>query len=189
MVAAIRSFIAFDIDNQEVLNRMKKVQDLLWATGANVKAVKVENIHVTMRFLGNIAHKMVEQIFEEMKKVQFTSFEVKVRGVGAFPHLHRLNVIWAGLTEGADHMRNIFNQLEPSLRSLGFRADSKGFSPHITIARVRSARNKNELIECIKENADFEFGTVKAECLRLKRSDLTPQGPIYSTLKEFCPQL
>jgi len=129
-----------------------------------------------------------ESGFEEMKKVQFTPFEVKVRGVGAFPHLHRLNVIWVGLTEGADHMQSIFNQLEPSLRSLGFRADSKGFSPHITIARVRSARNKNELVECIKENADFEFGTVKAECLRLKRSDLTPQGPIYLTLKEFCPQ-
>jgi 2'-5' RNA ligase len=96
--------------------------------------------------------------------------------------------LWAGITQGADELRSIFNQLEPSLRSLGFAPDSKGFSPHLTIARVRSGRNKAELGKCVTENANYEFGIVRAQCLRLKRSDLTPKGPIYSTLKEFCPQ-
>jgi 2'-5' RNA ligase len=58
----------------------------------------------------------------------------------------------------------------------------------LTIARVKSGKNKAELARFIGENANFEFGTVRAECLRLKRSDLTPRGPVYSTLKEFCPQ-
>jgi 2'-5' RNA ligase len=95
--------------------------------------------------------------------------------------------LWVGIREGADKLRDIFNQLEPHLQSLGFRADSRGFSPHLTIARVRSGRNKGELAKLVNENLNYEFGTVRAECLRLKRSDLTPKGPIYSTLKEFCP--
>ncbi|HVP92689.1 MAG TPA: hypothetical protein VMS94_02980, partial [Acidobacteriota bacterium] len=67
-------------------------------------------------------------------------------------------------------------------------SDPKGFSPHLTIARVKSERNKAELERFIDEKSNYEFGIVKAACLRLKRSDLTPRGPIYSTLKEFCPE-
>jgi len=81
-------------------------------------------------------------------------------------------------------LRSIFNQLEPSLRSLGFAPDPKGFSPHLTIARVKSGRNKAELAKLLNENADYEFGIVRAECLKLKKSDLTPKGPIYSTIRE-----
>lgn len=188
MPESIRSFIAFDIDNESVLRKMTDVQSLLINTGAYLKLVKPENIHITMRFLGNITPCTVEKIFEEIKKVQFTSFDVKLQGIGAFPHLRYPRVVWAGMTEGADQMRSIFSQLEPSLRRLGFAPDSKGFSPHLTIARVKSGRNKAELAKCINENADYEFGIVRAECLRLKRSNLTPKGPIYSTLKEFCPK-
>ncbi|MEM3162623.1 MAG: 2'-5' RNA ligase family protein, partial [Candidatus Bathyarchaeia archaeon] len=85
-------------------------------------------------------------------------------------------------------LRSIFTQLEPYLRSLGFPPDQKGFSPHLTIARVRSGRNKTQLTRCLEENRAYDFGVVRANCLRLKRSDLTPRGPIYSTLKEYCPQ-
>jgi 2'-5' RNA ligase len=188
MPEAIRSFIAFDIESESVLERMANVQSLLTKTGADLKLVNPKNIHITLRFLGNITQNMAERIFEEMKKVQFTPFNVKIHGVGAFPNLRYPRVLWAGITEGADQLRNIFSQLEPRLRSLGFAHDPKGFSPHLTIARVKSGRNKADLIKSIAENADYEFGIVKAECLRLKRSDLTPKGPIYSTLKEFCPQ-
>jgi len=188
MPESIRSFVAFDLDSESILKKITYVQNLLIKTGANLKLVKPENIHITMRFLGNITPPMVEKIFEEMKKVQFTSFDVKIHGIGVFPHLRYPRVVWVGITEGADRMRSIFSQLEPRLRGLGFRPDSKGFSPHLTIARVKSGSNKTELVECISENADREFGIVRAECLKLKRSNLTPKGPIYSTLKEFCPQ-
>ncbi len=188
MPESIRSFIAFDIDNDAVLRKITDVQNLLIKTGANLKLVKPENIHITMRFLGNITPPTVEKIFEEMKKVQFTPFDVKIQGTGVFPHMRYPRVVWVGITEGADQMRSIFSQLEPRLRKLGFAPDSKGFSPHLTIARVKSGRNKAELVKCISENANPEFGAIRAECLRLKRSDLTPKGPVYSTLKEFCPR-
>jgi 2'-5' RNA ligase len=66
--------------------------------------------------------------------------------------------------------------------------DRKGFSPHLTIARVKSGRNKAELLRFLEKNVKYDFGIMKAECLRLKRSELTPKGPIYSTLREVCPQ-
>jgi 2'-5' RNA ligase len=184
----IRSFLAFDIENNRVLNRLATAQSQLVQTGADLKLVEPQNIHITVRFLGNITPAMAETIFDEMKKIQFTPFTVQIKGLGAFPNPNYSRVIWAGITTGAEQLKNVFSQLEPQLRGLGFTPDSKGFSPHLTIARVRSGRNKQQLSQFLTENEDYEFGAINAKCLRLKKSDLTPRGPLYSTLKEFCPQ-
>jgi 2'-5' RNA ligase len=187
MTELIRSFLAFDIENDDVRKKLSSTQRFLVQTGADLKLVETENIHVTMRFLGDIAPGMVDKIFEEMKKLQFTPFNVQIKGVGVFPHLNYPRVVWAGITEGAEQLRNVFSQLEPHLRGLGFAPDSKGFSPHLTIARVRSGRNKAQLADFVTKHAAYDFGTIKTECLRLKQSVLSPKGPTYSTLKEFCP--
>ena len=79
-----------------------------------------------------------------------------------------------------------FSSLMKRLQKLGLRPDPKGFSPHLTIARVKTGRNKAELVRCIEELVNYEFGVVKANCLKLKKSALTPKGPIYSTLREVC---
>ena len=149
MAEGIRSFIAFDIDSESVLKRMTEVQTMLAKTGADLKLVEPKNIHMTLRFLGNVTPSTVEKIFEEMKKVQFTPFDVRLHGVGAFPNPRYPRVVWAGITQGADQLRSIFEQLEPKLLGLGFAPDSKGFSPHLTIARVRSGRNRVELATCL----------------------------------------
>ena len=184
MSETVRSFIAFDIDNEQMLKRMSEVQRTLLNTGADLKLVDPKNIHVTMRFLGNVRVNVIDSIHEEMKKVSFTPFEVVVQGVGAFPDLKYARVVWAGIRKGANELRSIFSQLEPNLQRLGFRPDPKGFSPHLTIARVKTWRNKAELAQCIKSLTDYEFGVIDARCLKLKKSVLTPKGPIYSTLKE-----
>jgi len=188
MSEMIRSFMAFDIENDSVLKRMTEAQAILTKSGADLKLVEPKNIHVTLRFLGDITPNTVEKIFEEMKTVQFVPFDIKIQGVGAFPTSRYARVVWAGISEGASDLRSIFSQLEPRLCGLGFSPDSKGFSPHLTIARVRSGRNKAELSRVIDENSGFEFGTIRGECLRLKRSVLMPKGPIYSTQREFCPK-
>jgi 2'-5' RNA ligase len=187
MSELIRSFLAFDIENDDVRKRLSSVQTRLVQTGADVKLVETENIHATMRFLGNVSIGMIEKIFEEMKKTEFKPFNVQIQGVGVFPSLSYPRVVWAGITEGKDQLRDVFIKIEPRLQVLGFAPDPKGFSPHLTIARVRSGRNKTQLAEFVNKNASHKFGTIKAECLRLKKSALSPKGPIYSTLKEFCP--
>jgi 2'-5' RNA ligase len=188
MSDTVRSFLAFDLDNDEVLRNLVRVHGLVPKTGADVKMVEPNNIHITIRFLGDIAGGMIEGIFEAMKRIQFAPFAVKIHGVGAFPNVHNPRVLWAGIMDGATQLKSIFDRMEPQLRELGFASDSRGFSPHLTIGRVRSGRNKDVLAELIAKNMDFDFGVVNAKCLRLKRSELTPTGPIYSTLKEICPQ-
>ena len=182
----IRSFVAFDIDNDLVVGRFSEIQEVLCKTGADLKLVQPENIHITMRFLGNISLGLIDSVHEAMKEVSFVPFDVDIRGLGAFPNLRHTNVIWAGIGKGADEFRNIFDQLEPRLRGLGFAPDTKGFSPHLTLVRVRTGRHKAELIKSIEDLADYEFGTIKATCLKLKKSVLTPRGPIYTTLREVC---
>ena len=188
MSGTIRSFLAFDIENDTALKRFASAQKRLVQTGADLKFVEPQNIHITIRFLGNITPATAEKIFEEMKQVQFTPFDVQIKGVGVFPNLNYPRVVWAGITTGADQLEAVFSRIEPRLQRLGFTSDTRGFSPHLTIARVRSGRNKQQLSKFITKNADYEFGNVNAKCLRLKKSNLTARGPVYSTLKEFCPQ-
>lgn len=186
MPEKIRSFIAFDIDNDVVLRRFSEVQGILINTGADLKLVKPQNIHITMRFLGDISMQMIDPIHDTMKEIFSTPFDVYIRGVGEFPNPKRIRVVWAGIRSGAENLKDVFEQLEPRLRRLGFKPDFKGFNPHITLTRVRTSRHKTELIQSVGNLVDYEFGIVRAKCLRLKKSVLTPRGPIYSTLREVC---
>jgi len=186
MSEMIRSFIAFDLNNELVLQRFREVQDKLVKTGADLKLVEPQNIHITMRFLGDIKPPMVDSVHEAMKKVSFSAFNCEIIGLGVFPDLRYARVVWAGIRTGADELRAVFIQLEPNLRELGFRPDPKGFSPHLTLARVKTGRNKAELARCVQDLADYDFGAVRADCLRVKKSVLTPKGPLYSTLREVC---
>ena len=187
MSEQIRSFIAFEMQNEEVLGKLASTQKLLVETGADLRPVAPQNIHITTRFLGDISPVMVDKVWEAMKNVKFTPFTIKLCGLGVFPSLNYPRVVWAGMTEGVEQLKSIFTQLEPQIRALGFAADAYGFSPHLTIARVKSGKNKDRLAEFVSKRADYEFGVIKADCLRLKRSQLSPKGPTYSTLREYCP--
>lgn len=188
MSETIRSFLAFDIEDEGIIRRLSEVQGMLVNTAADFKLVKPQNIHLTIRFLGNIFQPMVDAVYEEMKKVSFAPFKVELKGLGVFPRLSYPRVVWVEIKKGADELINIFEQLEPRLRGLGFKPDRKGFSPHLTIARVRSRRNKAALAKLIIELEDYDIGAVYARCLRLKKSILTPRGPIYTTLREVCSE-
>ncbi len=184
----VRSFLAFDLESDSVKKRLTEMQTRAIQTGADLKLVETENIHMTVRFLGDITLNMAEKIFSEMSKVQFKPFEAQLIGLGVFPSLNYPRVLWAGIAQGADQLQSVVSQLEPRLQSLGIPPDPKAFSPHLTIARVRSAKNKSQLADFVTKNEKYDFGSVSAKCLRLKRSELTPKGPIYSTLKEYCPK-
>ncbi|MEM2961378.1 MAG: RNA 2',3'-cyclic phosphodiesterase [Candidatus Bathyarchaeia archaeon] len=182
----IRSFIAFDIDDEGTLKNLDRVQSMLLDTGADLKIVKPENIHITVRFLGEVSPSYIEKIYGEMSRVNFSPFDVEIKGLGVFPNIRHINVIWAGIRRGANDLRNIYYQIEPNLQRIGLRPDDKSFSPHLTIARVRTGRKRDELARVIKDLENYEFGIVRARCLKLKKSVLTPQGPVYSTLGEVC---
>jgi 2'-5' RNA ligase len=187
MSEQIRSFIAFDIQNEGIINRIAAAQKLLMQTNADLKLVEPKNIHITVRFLGSISPEMVDKVYEAMKKIKFVPFNIQLQGLGVFPTVNYPRVVWAGITLGAAQLKSIFEQLEPMIHELGFAPDPNGFSPHLTIARVRSGTNKQRLVDFVTRQSEFEFGNIKANCLRLKRSQLSPMGPTYITLKEYCP--
>jgi len=187
MSEQIRSFIAFDMKNDSVLNRLAAAQKLLIQTNADLKLVEPANIHITLRFLGATNLEMVEKLYVAMKNVKFSPFNIRLSGLGVFPTLNYPRVVWAGITDGAKELTSIFEQLEPQIHELGFAPDPNGFTPHLTIARVRSGANKQRLVDLVQKQENYDFGIIRADCLRLKKSQLSPKGPIYSTLKEYCP--
>ena len=180
----IRSFIAVDLDEPTLRERITNSQRGLEQTGAQLKLVNPNIMHLTLRFLGEIPRTAVEGVKEALSGLQFKAFEAHFSGLGVFPSMKRISVVWVGMTRGSEQLNEIFQQLEPKIRQLGIPADSKGFSPHLTIARVRSGVNRDALAEYVSSMRDHEFGSMQVTSVRLKKSTLTPKGPIYETLQE-----
>jgi len=180
----IRSFIAVDLDDQTIKGRIVNVQSELVQTRAQLKLVDPEIMHFTLRFLGEVPIQTVEKVKEILAELHFKPFTAHFSGVGTFPSASRINVVWVGITQGKEQLAEISQQIEPKLRQVGLAADNKGFNPHLTIARVKSGENRAALAAAVEKMHDLEFGTMQVECVRLKRSTLTPKGPIYSTIFE-----
>ncbi len=178
----IRAFVAVDMDVASVISKLVEAQRALRDLGADLKLVEPENIHATVRFLGELPPATIELVKEQMNEVKFSAFDMEFTGLGVFPNLRRINVVWVGMRKGNEEISRIFQQLEPGFRKIGFEPDNRGFSPHVTIARVKTARMREELAKFVDEMRDTPFGTIHVEEVRLKRSVLTPKGPVYSTI-------
>jgi 2'-5' RNA ligase len=181
----VRCFVSVDIEDAELLAAFERVQAVLGSTGADLKSVETGNLHITLRFLGDVPEADVEGVGEVVRGIAFKPFSLEVSGVGVFPSLSRPNVVWAGLEgERLPEMLRLFTELEGGLKRLGFEPERRGFEPHLTLCRVRSGRNRQQLAEAIMGLSDERFGELKVSHLRLKKSVLTGRGPIYSTLAE-----
>jgi 2'-5' RNA ligase len=180
----IRSFVAVDLDEPVVRERIVNAQRGLDQTGAQLKLVDPQIMHLTLRFLGEIPQATVDRVMEAMDELRFSRFEAEFKGLGAFPNLRRINVVWVGIRRGSEELNGIFHQLEPKLRQIGLPPDNKGFSAHLTIARARSGVNRGALAGYVSGLAEEDFGKMPVTTVRLKRSVLTPKGPIYTTIHE-----
>jgi len=183
----IRCFIAIDIDQKNILEKILSIQKVLKETNADLKLVEPQNIHLTLKFLGEISEEKVKKVIEAIKNIQFKSFKIVLKGLGVFPTIAHPRVLWIGITNGFKDASSIFIQLEDKLANLGFPKEERGFSPHLTIARVKSGKGKAELIKILEKFKNEEFGEISVEAVKLKRSVLISKGPIYSTIFEVKP--
>jgi len=177
-----RAFIAADVEPNESLSG---VLSELKTCGADLKVVRPELLHLTLKFLGDIDEDLVQDVGQRMAQATegTTPFVFKIKGLGAFPSMSNVRVIWAGI-EDASPLIDISRKLDGLLAELGLDRDRKGFSAHVTLARARSGRGVAAVQEMLRRNAAAEYGQYPVDRIVLKKSVLSPQGPRYSVVKE-----
>lgn len=177
----MRAFIAIDVNFNE---EMKKIYEELKKTNAKLKFVEPENVHLTIKFLGEIDERLVGKIKKEMEEAtkEIKPFKAKLKGLGVFPNENHIRVIWIGFVDNGES-RKIAENIENRLVKYGFKKEH-GYKPHVTIARMKSREGKEEILKIIKENKDKEFGEIECLSIRLKQSILRPEGPIYKTIED-----
>ena len=183
-IGQIRSFISIDLEDTKILSQVESIMSSLVSLGGDLKPVERDNIHLTLKFLGSVSITKLDEVKSALAQVSFAPFSLEIRGAGAFPNLKRMNVIWVGIEEGWSQVELIYEQTEKLLHQLGFSRETRPFSPHITVARVKSGRKRDEIAAFMGHLTDESFGTFSVESVRLKQSVLSPSGPKYSTLFE-----
>lgn len=173
----MRAFIAVEISD-ELKDRIEKIKKEV--EGEGIKPVEKENMHITLHFLGEIDESRKDEVIEAMDKVKIKKFELNCQGAGAFPSMNYIRVIWIGV--GADELRELHKQLGDALKGSGFKIEE--YSPHLTIARVKFIKDKEKLATFIKNYSELEFGKCLVDKVILKKSALTPSGPIYENIHE-----
>jgi 2'-5' RNA ligase len=151
-----------------------------------VKWTPLENNHLTLKFLGNVPSDRVSEIKDKLEEVsrKFPEFEMVVKEVGAFPSLTRPRIIWAGITKGREEVKKLQKAVEQALKEMGFPQEEREFSPHVTIARVKLAKDIKKLTTILQKETHREFGKVLVEEIFIMRSKLTQPAPKYSRVAQ-----
>ena len=111
-------------------------------------------------------------------------FSIKLKGTGVFPNKNYIRIVWIGIKD-IEKLVTIAKNIDEKIAGLGFKKEKRGFSAHLTIGRVKTAKNKDVLLKKIENYSDFDFGIQEVKSIKLTKSDLTPKGPIYLTMKEI----
>jgi len=179
----MRCFIAIPI-NEEIAINLEKVQKDLKPIG-NLKLVPRENMHITLKFLGEIPEPKVEKVKKSLNSLEsYGKFEVSLAGIGSFPNESYVRVIWAAVHKGFNDIMELQRRVDNNLVKLNFDKEAR-FHPHATIARVKSINSKEKLKKIFEKYKKVEFGSFLAEKFCLMESKLSKEGAKYFTLREF----
>jgi len=176
----LRAFVALDIPDETVIGSLVSLQGDLASTGADLKLVERQNLHFTLKFLGEISDSQAAEVDRRLRLLRLDGGPVAVEGVGAFPNEGRPNVVWVGVSESdVAKVRTIGESVIRAVEGIGER-ETRPFQAHLTLARVRSGRNREQLASIIRRDSGRRFGVFKASTFRLKSSQLRPGGPVYT---------
>ncbi len=185
----IRCFIAVKVPDI-ICRNIYNLQQQLMESSVNVRWVHPQNFHLTLRFLGNIDDEQKQEIIEALKILEnFKPFALNFAGVGGFPHEGKLRVIWVGVGRGHNELISIHRAIEDALKIINFPEDKKPFHPHLTIGRVKDPKNTRPLRLAMENQRHFSTPDFSISSATLFKSQLTPSGPVYTTLDEFKFQL
>jgi len=185
---ATRTFMALSI-NDEIRKGLLEARRQLDADLAGDRSIRInwvapENLHVTLRFLGDVSDGVLPRVLSIASEVamQTQSFEFPVRRVACVPPAGPVRMLWARVGDPAGRMAELHDELSAALAPLGLTGDGRSFKPHLTLARVKSTRSAGHIRKAVAQLPREEFGSADCVELAVFASELTPTGPVYTPL-------
>ena len=176
----MRAFIAIEISNESVINSVRNLQSKI---KIDARPVESKNFHFTLQFLGEISEDLSQKVIDSLRTIKFSSFSVNLKGLGTFPRSKSPRIIWIGTdSEGGRQLIHLAKKVEKTLEPLGLSPD-KSFKPHITIFRIK--KKIGDITKEMDGKKMEEFGWQKVTSIKFKKSELTPNGPIYTDLEDI----
>jgi 2'-5' RNA ligase len=178
----MRTFIAIPLTT-ECQTMLEQLQRMLTTFRADVRWVRVQSIHLTLKFLGESDPKMIPQLAEALKNAvqPQQAIALRLHGLGSFPNQRNPRVLWCGIDGEMTQLAQLQHQVEYVCEAFGFASEGRPFAPHLTLGRVTGKRNLQPLLDYIKMGSDLE-ACFHADCFHLYKSTLRPQGAEYSVL-------
>jgi len=173
----MRAFLGISIPDN-LKPKIIRIQDKF--DDFDIKFVEKENLHFNLKFFRYIEPGKIDKLKENLEKIttQFEPFEIGISGIGAFPSKNYVRVFWLGVKQGYHTFKSLTEMMGKSIESLGFEKESR-FVPHLTLGRVKSGRNKTELLVLLRKLEKVEVGKMKIDKIILFQSKLSPRGPVY----------
>jgi len=180
----VRLFVAIEIPSEVRENLAALIREL-HAIAPKEKWVRAENLHVTLKFIGEVASEKLGEICQALAVVRSDSLvKLDFRGLGFFPHEKHPRVFWAGI-EATPNLKKLAADIDVVTEKLGMPREQRPFSPHLTLARFESGKMPEKLQVAVRGNITREFGSLETKQFHLIESKLKPSGAEYTTLQSF----
>ncbi len=183
----MRAFIAIAL-NQEFYTDILSLQRRLDKYDLTIRWVNPTNIHLTLKFLGNINDQELKTILSSLADVvnSHQSFSLSLSGIGVFPDLYCPRVMWAGIEKGKKECISLQKDIEGSINSVKVKQENRTFSPHLTIGRFITKNHKPDIGRIIEKERNFHLKALApVNAIMLFESILTPKGAIHKIVEKF----
>lgn len=185
-MSVVRAFIAVEL-NEDVRNTIRTVETDFAGLGCDIKWVKPENAHLTLKFLGDVKIKKIESISQTLKEVSANMSPIRtgLSGLGVFPGTKQPRVLWVGLEDPDKKIVRLAESVDSALGNIGFAKEKRAFTPHITLGRLRSGKNVSSLMGRLQSYTLPPGIKQTIAHITVFKSTLTSQGPIYEALDKI----
>jgi 2'-5' RNA ligase len=183
---SIRSFVAIEL-SPDTKAQIVKIQNELKASTADIRWVRTEGMHLTLKFLGGIQEEKIPEIADILTHCsdETGSFNLTIHSLGAFPNGTNPKVIWIGVEDESGRLETLQQTIEKGLAAIGFKEEKRAFTPHLTLGRLKSPKGRREVGHLIEASRECDCGTSVVKEICLFKSDLKPSGAVYTKLKTF----
>jgi RNA 2',3'-cyclic 3'-phosphodiesterase len=180
----MRTFISINLTD-DIHQSISKMQNRLDSDAIGIRWTRAENCHLTLKFLGAIQEEIIEPLSNALAKASLTiqPFTAELKGIGQFPSRNPLSVLWIGVDQGNQEMRDLEQSIRKPILESGIKFDKKTFSPHLTIGRGR--RGQKAQLNDLDSYANLSVGTIEVDSFYLMKSVLQQSGPVYNVVKRF----